>query len=218
MLIYLITNRLNGKRYVGQTSGSVRRRFIDHAAANKPYMPINAAMRKYGRENFTIETLCACETTEELNRMEVHFAESLDTFVPNGYNLRAGGRAGKISALTASRIAASMTGKVHSMESRQKRRLTLLGKRDTPEYQALIKPRTVEPQPKRPRRKSPNRKNRGVHRDGVPYSYTLVGPDGQIQTVTNMYEFSIQNDLNSSHLSRVVRGLDPQHKGWRLAT
>jgi predicted GIY-YIG superfamily endonuclease len=50
MYVYQITNKLNGKIYVGQTKFSVEKRFKQHAKANSV---IGCAIRKYGIENFT---------------------------------------------------------------------------------------------------------------------------------------------------------------------
>ena len=57
--IYKITNRLNGKPYVGQTRQPIEKRFMQHSTANSP--PGNA-MRQCGLENFTIEIIERCET------------------------------------------------------------------------------------------------------------------------------------------------------------
>jgi group I intron endonuclease len=57
--IYLITNMVNGKRYVGQ-SVNIKRRFWDH---NRPDARsiVSSAIRKYGKKNFKREVLEECE-------------------------------------------------------------------------------------------------------------------------------------------------------------
>lgn len=50
--IYKITNKINGKIYIGQ-SNNIKRRFWEHqnrGAASR--IPVDAAIEKYGSENF----------------------------------------------------------------------------------------------------------------------------------------------------------------------
>lgn len=52
--IYKITNKINGKIYVGQ-SNNIKRRFWEHqnrGAASR--IPVDAAIEKYGSENFSM--------------------------------------------------------------------------------------------------------------------------------------------------------------------
>lgn len=46
-------------------------------------------------------------------------------------------------------------------------------------------------------------------------TYTLISPDNEIVTVTNLYQFAVDNGLNHSCLNRVGRGERASHKGWR---
>ena len=59
MVIYLITNTVNGKKYVGQTARPLGQRIREHTISE---YPIGCAMRKYGRENFTVEILAEVNT------------------------------------------------------------------------------------------------------------------------------------------------------------
>lgn len=94
--IYKITNLANGKMYVGQTGGTLSRRWGQHKAArNKAYV-LYAAMRKYGVENFTVECLQEC-AEEELDALEKYWIKKLDTY-NNGYNSTEGGKATKITS------------------------------------------------------------------------------------------------------------------------
>ena len=61
--IYKITNKINGKIYVGQTTKSLNERFQKHCwgtTQNDKYhlnMAIKKAIKKYGKENFAIELI-----------------------------------------------------------------------------------------------------------------------------------------------------------------
>ena len=48
--------------------------------------------------------------------------------------------------------------------------------------------------------------------------YTLVDPDGTGHTVQNMNLFCELHGLDQSNMSKVVRGVKPQHKGWTATT
>lgn len=93
--IYKITNKINGKMYVGQTKNSIKTRFYDHKRnskdPNKPnyYYPLYKAFRKYGIENFEIEELECCDISL-LNERETYYIEKYDTY-NNGYNCTLGG-------------------------------------------------------------------------------------------------------------------------------
>lgn len=87
--IYLVTNKINGKQYVGQTITKYSKLGHGHAIKN--------AYKKYGRKNFTYETIVSDISCEMfLDYAEKFWIEKLNTLVPNGYNLEYGGRWGKI--------------------------------------------------------------------------------------------------------------------------
>ena len=86
--VYKITNRLNGKLYVGQTQQALEKRFTQHFYANSP---LGRAMRQCGAENFTIEVIEYCESKKQLNERERFWINVLNCKVPNGYNVSDGG-------------------------------------------------------------------------------------------------------------------------------
>ena len=88
MIVYKITNLLNGKIYVGQTKKTLDKRFKEHSKAKTV---IGAAIRKYGAENFKIEVIEFCQNFLELNEREIFWIEKLNCKVPNGYNVADGG-------------------------------------------------------------------------------------------------------------------------------
>lgn len=88
-VIYLITNNLNGKQYVGKTTRSLNIRMNHHKCGGD--LHIDRAIRKYGRENFTVEVLEECYTVEQLNEREIFWIAALNCKHPNGYNHTDGG-------------------------------------------------------------------------------------------------------------------------------
>ena len=89
MIIYKITNKINGKLYIGQTTRTIERRFRDHCTSSKS--AISLAISKYGKENFSIEVIYEASSLEELNIKEIEFIKQFNSISPNGYNLREGG-------------------------------------------------------------------------------------------------------------------------------
>jgi group I intron endonuclease len=92
--IYLVRS-LAGKLYVGQTTRSVKIRWQSHLhnAKSGTDTYIANAIRKYGKEAFSVETLATCADQETLNRLEHYFINKVfqSTNPLLGYNIRGGG-------------------------------------------------------------------------------------------------------------------------------
>ena len=94
--IYKITNKVNGKSYIGQTIQNVKERFYQHCATKCSQailnMVIHKAINKYGKSNFTIEVIEEVESTN-LNDRERYWIRYYDSY-NNGYNSTEGGQDG----------------------------------------------------------------------------------------------------------------------------
>ena len=94
--IYKITNKINGKSYIGQTIQNVKERFYQHCATKCSQailnMVIHKAINKYGKSNFTIEVIEEVESTN-LNDRERYWIKYYDSY-NNGYNSTKGGQDG----------------------------------------------------------------------------------------------------------------------------
>lgn len=114
--IYLITNQINEKRYVGQTVQGLSTRFRDHIRFSKRGSDsyLHQAMGKYGHNRFTINLLATAKDQEELARLEIFWIKTLKTKSPSGYNLTEGGE--------------GCSGFIRSDENRQKMSLAMKGK------------------------------------------------------------------------------------------
>jgi group I intron endonuclease len=86
--IYLVTNRLNGKRYVGQTKIDVSVRWSQHVSlANRGRGNLlHAAIRKYGASQFDIEVLESGIPFNKVDSSEAAFIRSYNS-IECGYNL-----------------------------------------------------------------------------------------------------------------------------------
>ena len=92
--VYLVTNTVNGKQYVGQTKKSIKRRWSQHRCAAKKgeSSALYNAIRKYGADNFTIERIEEVVGIHaDLVAAEIRQIASYDCVRPNGYNLTRGG-------------------------------------------------------------------------------------------------------------------------------
>lgn len=126
--IYIITNDVNGKRYVGQTIKPVAIRFSQHVSVSRPGVrgsALHRAIAKYGRAAFTVSTIATCETKVRADELEcawIGFTRSDSRDV--GYNLTEGG--------------GGIVGLVHTPESRAKMSAARKGKPHTAEHRARI--------------------------------------------------------------------------------
>ena len=142
--IYMYTNKINGKRYVGQAVNfNVRHKKHIASSYNEKAkydynVPFHNAIRKYGIENFKIKILAEnIPTQEKMNEYEVFFIKRYDTLCKNGkgYNIASGGSNGnKLAGKTEEEMKEfgqkiskakkgennPMYGKHHSDETKQK--------------------------------------------------------------------------------------------------
>ena len=95
MIVYIITNTKNQKRYVGVTTKSIAQRWEQHCwlAESGGTQALYRAMRKYGAACFQIEQIDNAETLEELFEKERRHIEQLGTYTKSGhgYNMTLGG-------------------------------------------------------------------------------------------------------------------------------
>ena len=92
-IIYLITNSVNKKVYVGQTRRSMEGRWKQHLNAAKKVdnkCPLYEAMRKLGIENFTISKIEDCDVNK-LDEREMFWIAKHNSF-KEGYNATLGGQ------------------------------------------------------------------------------------------------------------------------------
>lgn len=90
MIIYKITNRINGKVYIGQTTMSLKNRWKCHKSS-KDACVFHKAIKKYGAENFTVEQIDVAADADELNLKEKYWIAHYNSMIPNGYNSTDGG-------------------------------------------------------------------------------------------------------------------------------
>lgn len=121
--IYKIVNTLNGKVYIGKKKGPYNKKYWGSGVL------IKEAIKKHGKQNFTLEVLCYCDTQEELNEKERYYISTYNcTERDIGYNLAYGGDGGDTLSLMSKdalrvrnvRLSNSQKGHVVTEEARKK--------------------------------------------------------------------------------------------------
>jgi len=88
--IYKITNKINNKNYIGQTTKTTNVRFAEHLKDMWNHVsPLYHSMHKYGIQNFSVDCLEECED-ENLNERESYYISLYDSY-RKGYNQTLGG-------------------------------------------------------------------------------------------------------------------------------
>lgn len=112
--LYIITNILSNKIYIGQTKYPERRWRQHKNLSNKKikHQYIHYAMYKYGLENFTYEIIAQSITQEDADITEIDLIKQYDSCNPEiGYNFRSGGHVFERSMKTRKLISESLKGR-----------------------------------------------------------------------------------------------------------
>lgn len=107
--IYLIENKVNGNKYIGQTVMQLNKRWLAHIQESKTFSerPLYRAMNKYGLDSFNIKVIE--ETTEDnLSEREVYWIEYFNSY-NRGYNATTGGEHPEHSEKTKDKISQTMS-------------------------------------------------------------------------------------------------------------
>ena len=86
--IYLITNLVNDKKYVGLTTRHAEERFKEHCHADSH---LGRAIRKYGKSSFELEIIDEANDQQELADKEMYWIKFYETYSKRGYNQTVGG-------------------------------------------------------------------------------------------------------------------------------
>lgn len=123
--IYVITNAINGKKYVGQTCQGFEFRWLQHKSAarrgNDCY--IYRAIRKHGVDSFSVEVVEYIDTLGQANEAEKKWIiqlQSLDSL--HGYNSTHGGDGSMPTEYTRKKL--SKTRKEQFLDPEFKARMT----------------------------------------------------------------------------------------------
>lgn len=87
--IYVTTNNINGKKYLGQKKIDEYGKWRNYLGSGRAF---KKALEKYGKENFSREIIDVGYSPEELNKLEENYTRKLNCIEDrNYYNLVHGG-------------------------------------------------------------------------------------------------------------------------------
>jgi group I intron endonuclease len=131
--IYMITNVVTSKKYIGQSKfstkpgkiGGAKSRWVKHISNAKngkdECRALVTAIRMYGLENFRFEILLQCDI-DSMDYYERKFIDTYNSLHPNGYNLESGGTGCKVMSLE-SRILISLNSRFKSVSVEDKKKI-----------------------------------------------------------------------------------------------
>lgn len=133
--VYLITNHINNKKYVGVTHRGYLKRYHEHISCAKSGRKsvLYDAMRKYGLQNFSVRLVESDIADKDIQSKEQYYIKQYNTLYinRNGYNMTAGGHgmAGyKHTAVTKQKISDKSKGRKFSSERNEKIRRAMIGR------------------------------------------------------------------------------------------
>lgn len=120
MIVYEAINKKNGKRYIGQTINSFKKRKQQHLDSVKHNHGgcrlFRNALIKYGSDGFDWKIIDHAKTVEELNEKESFWIEFFKTTNRDkGYNLKGGGANAFLTEETKRAIGSAQVGELNHM-------------------------------------------------------------------------------------------------------
>jgi group I intron endonuclease len=97
-IIYKVTNKINGKIYIGLTTRTLKDRKKDHIrkAKYEKGFYFHNAIRKYGEENFIWKQIDKSTCKSKLSKLEIFYIGKYNSSNRKfGYNSTLGGEGGK---------------------------------------------------------------------------------------------------------------------------
>lgn len=218
MIIYKLTNKINGLVYIGATTKILEERFTTHKYTSRyRRSKLYDAFNKYGVENFIPEMIMICNNTQELNDMEIYYIKEYNS-IENGYNGCVGGLElnakgaihteewkkenskrlkGNTNGFQKGRPS-SFKGKKHKDESRKKISEVQIGRKASDKTKIKM---------------SKSQLNRTIKK------YKCIDPSGNEfftgDKIVSLSQFCIEKNLVPSLMAAVARGERKHHKNWK---
>ncbi|MBQ9160861.1 MAG: GIY-YIG nuclease family protein [Methanobrevibacter sp.] len=130
--VYIITNKIDGKSYIGQRTGQFDENYWGSGIYFKKIRD------KIGKVNFERQILAYAIDEEDLNSLEFQMIEQFNTIKPNGYNTLKGGGVKNLDS-TKKKISKSNTGK-----RRTKAQKDFIRKRTVEQMKKMQKPERLK--------------------------------------------------------------------------
>ncbi|MEK6878220.1 MAG: hypothetical protein AABY22_01355 [Nanoarchaeota archaeon] len=211
-IIYLITNTINGKNYVGKTYRTFAKRYPKLEWWNKTNQLLSRAAKKYGTNNFTISILLNGITNrKELSKLEDFYAIKYNAYYPSGYNL--------LDCKKPSRRLCSYTSKYKGVQLKNKNgkiatvnNITVFCNKHDLEPAAFY--RMLKGQIDHVKNWTLINNPDSVFESKFAKTIQLKSPEGDTVTIKNLTKFAKLNNLKYDRLSEVYYGRRDQYRGW----
>jgi group I intron endonuclease len=119
-IIYMASNIINGKVYIGKTITSLDARKWQHEHKRSNCTYFKRAIEKYGKDSFRWDIIDSGRSAEQLNQLENWWIEYMESANPeHGYNLMSGGIGSLQSEDTRKKISMALKGIKKSPEARK---------------------------------------------------------------------------------------------------
>ena len=135
--VYMHINKLNGKKYIGQTY-NIKERWRCKGKNYVTCIKFFNALKKYGWDNFYHIVVKDKLFREEADKLEKELIKKYDT-IKNGYNLKEGGSRGELSEKSLQKMSESLKrGYIEHPERKEKIRRKNLGRKASEELKRKL--------------------------------------------------------------------------------
>jgi len=225
--VYLITNIVDNKQYVGYTSKELQVRFKEHRFAKKH---IGHAMTKHGFENFKIELICEFDNIQDALDAEILNIRERNTR-QYGYNISKGGDVAPPSRNEEPWKTEDFSNRMKEQANRQHsdiemKKTHLSGIRkyweNITEEEMAIRIEIAKFNGK----KGKGNGNKGIKmrpedvKWGVEHpsskEYVIIHPDGTEESIKCLKEYCRNNNFCERNFHYVLSGEQKHHKGFKI--
>lgn len=231
--IYKITNRINNKVYIGQTSRKLSHRWADHKrqSTSGKRFHLHEAMLKYGVANFIIEEIEKLGTQLEANQRERYWIQYYDA-IENGYNICSGP---EDHATMGSRSWTTLTAEQQQVRTSQmrnglerwknslsldekskvesKRIERIVEATNNPEYKEALSLRVTAWWENMPTNEKEELSKK--YSQSKSKKYVVTNPEGEEFKIVGLKQFCDENKLHQGAMNALAKGKGKTYKGWQ---
>ena len=214
-VVYLISNSINDRKYVGITIRSLKERWNNHRGlVNRSKKPLYLAMKELGRDNFSISILMIIDIDDveklqfELDMLEVKYIKEYNAFIKwenGGYNLTTGGGIRNLSTESRKFLGDNLKKTLSDPNIRIRYR------------DIQIKLNKEHPEKGRIHSKLISGKNHPLFDKSIYSFINIHSGESFIGSRYDLYNKYTELIPSKSHLTDVINGKRNHHKGWKIS-